>query len=72
MSVPNDGQDSKSLLREILRCNAEALAAADRQRVAAAKYARSVGLTYQQIADVYGMTEGAVRHMLKRAEGDAL
>lgn len=29
-------------------------------------HARSVGLTHQEIADCYGVTEGAIRKLIKR------
>lgn len=29
--------------------------------------ARRLGISYQQIADIYGLTEGAIRAMVKRA-----
>lgn len=34
-----------------------------------AKLAKQYGFTNQEIADEYGVTEGAVRHLLKREAG---
>lgn len=54
----------------VLEDHARAYDHARKARIHAAIQARNAGLTHQQIADAYGVTEGAVRAMLKRA-GDA-
>lgn len=72
MSVPtHGGSDPTLFIREILRNNAEEGRLVERQQIAAARFARSAGLTYREIAEAYGLTEGAIRKMLQRADGDA-
>ena len=68
MSVPNE--DRAALAREFLRMANQNYREHYAQRVYFATIARRHGLTNREIADAYGITEGAVRHMLKQA-GDA-
>jgi len=65
--APNKLGDRKAIAREFLR-----LANDDYQRICNlrgyyAKIARQHGLTNQDIADEYGITEAAVRAIIKRA-----
>ena len=66
MSVPNE--DRAALAREFLRMAHQNYQTHYAQRVYFARISREHGLTNQEIAEAYGITEGAVRHMLKRAE----
>ena len=66
MSVPNE--DRTVLAREFLRMANQNYREHYAQRVYFATIARRHGLTHREIAEAYGITEGAVRHMLKRAE----
>ena len=66
MSVPNE--DRTVLAREFLRMAHKNYQTHYAQRVYFATIARRHGLTNREIAEAYGITEGAVRHMLKRAE----
>ena len=66
MSVPNE--DRAALAREFLRMANQNYREHYAQRVYFATIARRHGLTNREIAEAYGITEGAVRHMLKRAE----
>mgnify|MGYP002652656047 FL=1 len=66
MSVPNEGR--AALAREFLRMANQNYREHYAQRVYFATIARRHGLTHREIAEAYGITEGAVRHMLKRAE----
>ena len=69
MSVPSYGQkDPKELDRTFLALANDAYQESRQNRVKFAQLAREAGLTNQEIADEYGITEAAVRHMLKRAE----
>ena len=66
MSVPNE--DRAALAREFLRMAHQNYKTHYAQRVYFARISREHGLTNKEIAEAYGITEGAVRHMLKRAE----
>ena len=66
MSVPNEGR--AALAREFLRMANQNYQTHYTQRVYFATIARRHGLTNREIAEAYGITEGAVRHMLKQAE----
>ena len=66
MSVPNE--DRATLAREFLRIANQNYQEHYAQRIYFATIARRHGLTNREIAEAYGITEGAVRHMLKRAE----
>lgn len=68
MSVPN--KDRTELAREFLRMAHKNYQEHYAQRVYFATIARRHGLTHREIAEAYGITEGAVRHMLKRAEAN--
>lgn len=59
--------DPKDLDRTFLGLANEAYQESRQNRVRYAQLAREVGLTNQEIGDVYGITEAAVRQMLKRA-----
>ena len=59
--------DPKELDRELLRMANNAYQESRHNRIKYAQIAREMGLTNQEIADEYGITEAAVRHMLKRA-----
>lgn len=68
MIVPSrrDG-DRKKLARTFLKLASEQYQEHRRHRVYYAQMARDHGLTNQDIATEYGITEAAVRQMLKRA-----
>ena len=68
MSVPNE--DRAALAREFLRMAHQNYQTHYAQRVYFATIARRHGLTHREIAEAYGITEGAVRYMLKRAEAN--
>ena len=68
MSVPNE--DRATLAREFLRMAHKNYQEHYAQRVYFATIARRHGLTHREIAEAYGITEGAVRYMLKRAEAN--
>ena len=68
MSVPNE--DRAALAREFLRMANHNYRTHYAQRIYFARIAREHGLTNQEIAEAYGMTESGVRKMLDRA-GDA-
>ena len=68
MSVPNE--DRAALAREFLRMAHQNYKTHYAQRVYFARISREHGLTNKEIAEAYGITEGAVRHMLKRAEAN--
>ena len=59
----------KTLAVEYLARNAADLDKVTAQRIHYVKLARQKGLTHQQIADPLGITEAAVRQMLKRHGG---
>ena len=68
MSVPNEGR--AALAREFLRMAHKNYQEHYAQRVYFATIARRHGLTHREIAEAYGITEGAVRYMLKQAEAN--
>ena len=68
MSVPNE--DRAALAREFLRMANQNYREHYAQRVYFATIARRHGLTHREIAEAYGITEGAVRYMLKQAEAN--
>ena len=68
MSVPNEGR--AALAREFLRMAHKNYQEHYAQRVYFARISREHGLTNKEIADAYGITEGAVRYMLKQAEAN--
>ena len=68
MSVPNE--DRTVLAREFLRMANQNYREHYAQRVYFATIARRHGLTHREIAEAYGITEGAVRYMLKQAEAN--
>ena len=68
MSVPNE--DHAALAREFLRMANQNYREHYAQRVYFATIARRHGLTHREIAEAYGITEGAVRYMLKQAEAN--
>lgn len=68
MSISSRAQkDTKDLDRTFLALANEAYQESRQNRVKYAQLAREYGLTNQEIADCYGITEAAVRQMLKRA-----
>lgn len=67
--VPKTAQ--RDLAREFLRRAQDDYQRAKTNRHQLAALARDHGLTNQQIANAYGVTEGAIRAMLKRAEDKA-
>ena len=44
---------------------------AKRSRLVSVEYAREAGLTFQEIGNLLGVTEGAIRMMLRRNKGEA-
>ena len=68
MSVPNE--DRAALAREFLRMAHQNYKTHYAQRVYFARISREHGLTNKEIAEAYGITEGAVRYMLKQAEAN--
>lgn len=71
MIVPiHQGPSPQDLALTALKTCAEDYSRARQARIQVAQAARRAGLTNQQIADAYGITESAVRGLLKRA-GDA-
>lgn len=69
MSVPARGVlDRKEIARTFLRLANEEYQTRRSNRAYFARLAREHGLTNQDIADEYGITEAAVRHMIQRAE----
>ena len=68
MSVPNENR--AQLAREFLRMAHQNYKTHYAQRVYFARISREHGLTNKEIAEAYGITEGAVRHMLKQAEAN--
>lgn len=69
MSVPNTHHhEPPQHITDTLRNTQDAFALARQQRITTALHARSIGLTNQQIADAYGISESAVRALLKRNE----
>jgi len=69
MSVPET--DRSEFARDLLQLAAESYEQAQRNRVNFAKAARRHGITFRDIADAYGVTEGAIRKMLRRAEDNS-
>jgi DNA-binding transcriptional regulator LsrR (DeoR family) len=68
MSITSRTQkDTNELDRTFLGLANDAYQESKDNRVKFAQIAREAGLTNQEIADAYGITEGAVRQMLKRA-----
>lgn len=68
MSVPSRGKkDTSELDRTFLGLANSAYQESRRNRIKYAQLARELGLTNQEIATAYGVTEAAVRHMVKRA-----
>lgn len=66
-AAPNVTSDRKTIAREFLKlANADYRRVCD-QRGYYATIARQHGLTNQDIADEYGITEAAVRAIIKRA-----
>jgi len=68
MSVPSRAaNDPKARDKFTLKLANEDYHEARQRRVRFAQYAREAGLTNQEIGNAYGITEAAVRQMLKRA-----
>lgn len=68
MSLPSRGVfDPKELDKAFLGMAHNAYQESRYNRLKYAQIAREMGLTNQEIADAYGITEAAVRQMLKRA-----
>lgn len=68
MSVTSRGvSDPKQLDRTFLRLAHESYQESRRNRIQYALLAREMGLTNQEIGSAYGVTEAAIRQMLKRA-----
>lgn len=69
MSVPARGTiDRKELALTFLRLANDQYQQHRLHRVSAARLARRQGLTNQDIADAYGVTETSIRSLLKRAK----
>lgn len=62
------GKDPKDLDRTFLGLADKAYQESRRNRIKYAQLARELGLTNQEIADEYGVTEGAVRAMIRAAK----
>jgi predicted transcriptional regulator len=68
MTIPAYAEmDPKELAHVFLKLIAEQYEQSRRDRLAYARWAREVGLTYREIAEDYGVSEDAIRKMLKRA-----
>jgi len=68
MSVPSRAvTDRKEIARTFLKLASEQYQEHRRHRAYYARIAKSHGLTNQDIADEYGITEAAVRAMIRRA-----
>ena len=68
MSVPARGQiDRKELAQTFLKLANDQYQQHRLHRAHYARIAREHGLTNQDIADAYGVTETAIRSLLKRA-----
>lgn len=63
MSVPKNSNDR---MVDILASVQKEYEAREETRLASIQYAKSVGMTNQNIADHLGMTEGAIRAIIKR------
>ena len=69
MSLPHRGiLDRKEIARTFLRMANEEYQTRRSNRAYFAQIAREHGLTNQDIATEYGITEAAVRQMIQRAE----
>jgi len=67
MSLPQRAQKhTNELDRTFLGLANDAYQESKNNRVKYAQIARDAGLTNQEIADAYGVTEAAIRQMLKR------
>ena len=73
MSIPMPATElgQKDLAHIFLKLISEQYQEACRHRVEYARWARRSGLTYREIAGYYGVSEDAIRKMLKRAEGES-
>lgn len=68
MSVPVQAPlDRKALARIFLELANDQYQEHCQHRAYYARIAKTHGLTHQEIADIYGVTEGAVRQLIKRA-----
>lgn len=68
MSVPVDGTDSrKEIARTFLSLANDEYQQHQTHRGYYARIAKEHGLTNQEIADAYGITEAAVRGLIRRA-----
>lgn len=75
-SPDTTGLDRKGLARSYVQMAAEKhkaiqaeLEASTANRARFAALARQHGVTYREIAECYGVTEGAVRQLLKKSRG---
>lgn len=59
--------ENRDIAIQFLEFAAKDYANAKNMRIYYAKAARKHGIPYQQIADIYGMTDSGVQMMLKRA-----
>lgn len=66
-----DPDELRNHALELLRIHAEVIERERRGRVVVIRLARAYGFSNQQIADHLGVTEGAVRHTITRAEATA-
>lgn len=69
--TPTMELDRKETVRQYLRMENAIDQYSRQHRPYYARLAREAGLTHQEIADEYGISEAAVRGLLKRAEGEA-
>lgn len=68
-STPQEANRLKEQAREFLRLENVSYQKARTHRPYFAKLAKTYGLTNQEIATEYGVTEAAVRGLIKRAVG---
>lgn len=68
MSIPMPAAElgQKDLAHIFLKLISEQFEQSRRDRLAYARWARECGLTYREIAEDYGVSEDAIRKMLKR------
>jgi len=70
IAMPATELSQKDLAHTFLKLISEQYEQSRRHRIEYAQWARRAGLTFREIAGYYGVTEDAVRKMLKRAESE--